>query len=186
MIDQDAEFMTRSELKDEIRRLRAGIRTHRDAKGHDRCWRDDIEVLYAMLPETTEADLRLPPQQEFYKNCRLYWHERQNPMPEKIERFLWEILVPTVMDSKPIRTRFHRVWDSKVREISKGLTILSPARGQWISLDGELFVERMIPVRIACTAEEIERIADMTASYYKQKSVMYYKISDDVVIKNYT
>ena len=39
---------------------------------------------------------------------------------------LWEILVPTIHSSngKPIRTRFHKVWDKKVREISGGLTIM--------------------------------------------------------------
>ncbi len=99
---------------------------------------------------------------------------------------LWEILVPTLTpEGKPIRTRFHRVWDAQVREISNGLTILQPAKGQWICPQGELFVERMIPVRIACTEEQIELIADMTAKYYRQKAVMYYEISSNVKIKQY-
>jgi hypothetical protein len=102
-----------------------------------------------------------------------------------METYLWEILVPTIKDGKPVRTRFHRVWDNKVREISKGLTILNPAKGQWISPDGELFEERMIPVRVACTSEEIVKIADMTAAYYNQKAVMFYKISSEVHIKHY-
>ncbi len=99
---------------------------------------------------------------------------------------LWEILVPTMTpEGKPIRTRYHRVWDAKVREISKGLTILQPAKGQWISQHGELFTERMIPVRIACTEPQINQIADMTAKYYRQKAVMFYEISNRVVIKHY-
>lgn len=98
---------------------------------------------------------------------------------------LWEILVPTMMDGKPVRTRYHRVWDAKVRALSKGLTILTPSKGQWVSPDGELFVERMIPVRIACTDVQIELIADTTAEYYKQQAVMYYKVSDIVIIKHY-
>jgi hypothetical protein len=66
-------------------------------------------------------------------------------------RQLWEILVPTVRnDGSPIRVRFHRVWDSHVRKISGGLTILPVAKGQW--LDGDkLYAERMIPVRILAT-----------------------------------
>lgn len=99
--------------------------------------------------------------------------------------YLFEILVPTVMNGKPIRTRFHRVWDGKVRGISNGLTILSPAKGQWISPDGILFTERMIPVRIACTLSQIDEIAKLTAKYYNQDAVMYYRISDLVVIKNF-
>ncbi len=98
----------------------------------------------------------------------------------------WEILVPTqTNDGKGIRTRYHKVWDEKVRAITGGLTIVAPIKGQWVSTAGELFRERMIPVRLACTEEQIEKIADITAAYYKQKAIMYYQISNKVVIKNY-
>lgn len=94
---------------------------------------------------------------------------------------LWEILVPTVRnDGRPIHTRFHRVWDERVREISGGLTILTPAKGSWISEAGDLYAERMIPVRIACTEDEIEAIAEMSKRYYEQLKILVYKISDDV------
>jgi hypothetical protein len=100
--------------------------------------------------------------------------------------YLWEILVPTVRNNgKPIRTRFHRVWDNKVREISGGMTILHPVKGQWVSPDNELFAERMIPVRIMCSEAQIKDIADITAAHYEQKAVMYYRLSDKVVIENY-
>lgn len=101
-------------------------------------------------------------------------------------KYLYEILVPTVRnDGRPIRVRCHRVWDAKVRAITGGLTILQPAKGQWVSLDGTLFAERMIPVRIMCTKNQIERIADETAKFYEQLAVMYYRISDEVVVKHY-
>lgn len=96
---------------------------------------------------------------------------------------LWEILVPTIRNNgRPIKTRFHRVWDEKVRSVSGGLTILSPTKGQWINKTGKLFAERMIPVRIACSKDEIESIANMTKTYYEQEAVMYYKISEDIRI----
>ncbi len=99
---------------------------------------------------------------------------------------LWEILVPTVRNNgRPFRTRFHRVWDAKVRAISGGLTICVPAKGQWVSPDGVLFAERMIPVRIACTEQQIEQIADLTANYYDQNAVLYWLVSERVVIKHY-
>ena len=99
---------------------------------------------------------------------------------------LYEILIPTIRNNgKPFRTRYHKVWDKKVREITGGLTILSPAKGQWVSSNGELFLERMIPVRIACSKEQIEIIADLTAKYYDQKAIFYYCISNEVVIKTY-
>lgn len=99
---------------------------------------------------------------------------------------LWEILVPTVrrVDGKPYRTRFHRVWDAKVRALTGGLTILHPTIGQWISPSGGLFRERMIPVRIACSRAQIEEIIDFTLVYYDQLAVMAHKVSDEVIIKH--
>lgn len=98
---------------------------------------------------------------------------------------LWEILVPTVSnDGKPFRTRYHRVWDSKVRKITGGLTILPVAKGQWVAHDGQLFAERMIPVRIACSEADITEIIAMTLVYYDQQAVMAYQISDKVIIQH--
>ena len=98
---------------------------------------------------------------------------------------MWEIYVPTISnEGKPFRTRYHRVWDSKVREISGGLTILRPAIGQWISDEGELFKERMIPVRIMCTRDDINKIIDFTMTYYSQKAVLAYCISTECLLKS--
>jgi hypothetical protein len=98
---------------------------------------------------------------------------------------LWEILVPTIRNNgKPYRTRYHKVWDKKIREISGGLTICPVAKGNWISPEGKLFVERMIPVRILATKEQIEKIVDHTIIYYDQEAVLAYKISNDVILKH--
>lgn len=101
------------------------------------------------------------------------------------ETFMWEILVPTERrsDGAPIRTRFHRVWDSKVREISGGLTIMKPANGQWVCPEGNLYRERMIPVRFLATREQMSRIADMTAVYYDQLAILCYRVGSDVVMR---
>jgi hypothetical protein len=98
---------------------------------------------------------------------------------------LWQILVPTTIDGKPIRTRYHRVWDKKVREICGGLTVFLPVKGQWINPKGNLFVERMIPIWIMCTLEQIEKISDITAKYYVQEAVMFAKITDEVFVRHY-
>jgi hypothetical protein len=100
---------------------------------------------------------------------------------------MWEILVPTERRLEPGKyytTRYHRVWDQKVRYITGGLTIMSPARGQWINpTTNELFTDRMIPVRIVASREEIEKVIDITLKYYDQLAVLCYKISDEVIIK---
>lgn len=98
---------------------------------------------------------------------------------------LWEILVPTVSNSSvPFHTRYHRVWDKRVRDICGGLTILPPTKGQWVSPSGELFSERMIPVRIVATRSEIEQVIDHTIQYYDQLAVLAYKVSDEVILKH--
>lgn len=100
-------------------------------------------------------------------------------------RGMWEILVPTIRnDGRPIRTRFHRVWDEKVKAISGGMTILTPAKGKWVNPDGVEFHERMIPVRLIATREEIDRVVDLTIAYYEQEAVLAYKISDEVILKH--
>jgi hypothetical protein len=97
---------------------------------------------------------------------------------------MWEILVPTMSnEGKPFRTRYHRVWDAKVREISGGLTIMPVVKGQWLSGSVLYHNERMIPVRIIATREEIEKIIDVTLIYYDQKAVLAYKVADEVILK---
>lgn len=101
-------------------------------------------------------------------------------------RSLWEILVPTIRNDsgKPYRLRYHRVWDEKVRAVSNGLTIMPVAKGQWVNpTDGKLFSERMIPVRVLATREEIEKIVDLTIKYYEQEAVLAYKVADEVILK---
>ncbi len=99
---------------------------------------------------------------------------------------LWEILVPCQTNQgKPIRTRQHKEWDRRVRRITGGLTVLSPAKGQWVSPSGKLFCERMIQVRIAATYTQMEQISDLTAAFYEQEAVMFYKLSNDVTIREY-
>jgi predicted HAD superfamily Cof-like phosphohydrolase len=91
---------------------------------------------------------------------------------------LWEILVPCVMNGKPVRTRHHKEWDKVVRSFAGGLTILMPAKGQWIEPGtSELHEERVIPVRIACTRKQIHRIVEFTIKHYQQKAVMAYLLS---------
>jgi hypothetical protein len=100
---------------------------------------------------------------------------------------MWEILVPTerrLHPGKYYTTRFHRVWDGKVRAITGGLTVMAPARGQWTNPStGQLFKERMIPVRVMATREEMERVVDLTLEYYDQLAILCYKISDEVILR---
>lgn len=64
--------------EEEVERLRAGIRLHRDQHGHDRCHLDDLE-LYKLLPEgVAGADLTLPPRVEFLEGCARFYDRRKS------------------------------------------------------------------------------------------------------------
>jgi hypothetical protein len=97
---------------------------------------------------------------------------------------LWEILVPTVgNDGKPFRLRRdHKPWDAKVQAISGGLTLMPVVNGRW-AYKGDEFKERMIPVRVRATREEMEKIVDMTLEHYNQIAVMAYRVADEVILK---
>lgn len=101
---------------------------------------------------------------------------------------MWEILVPTKFNSVqgfeiPVRVRHHRVWDARVRKLCGGLTVMAPnIKGEWMSPTGEVFAERMIPVRVYCTEVEMKIIATFTKKHYNQEAVMFYCIASEVTI----
>ena len=106
---------------------------------------------------------------------------------EKTPQKLWEILVPVYDDKSNCEwhINYHQEWDRYVREIAGGLTINKRARGIWKCPDTKrIFQEKMIPVRIFCSLDEIEEIADFTIKHYEQKAIMFYLISDTIFIKH--
>jgi hypothetical protein len=101
---------------------------------------------------------------------------------------LWEILVP-VCDNEGNKydISYHKQWDGFVRSftIGKGITIFKSARGVWVAIDGEEHEEKMIPVRVYCSDESIQKIVDFTGYHYKQKAVMYYRVSENIIVKHF-
>ncbi|MBS3168859.1 hypothetical protein J4210_00080 [Candidatus Woesearchaeota archaeon] len=94
---------------------------------------------------------------------------------------LWEILVPNYSnDGTKYSLDHHHGWDAKIREIGAGLTILKPAKGQWLNSDAILFSEEMIPVRVYCDEESIDRIVQLTLDHYQQEAVLAYEVSRNV------
>lgn len=94
-------------------------------------------------------------------------------------------MVPTLYGDteKPIRTKHHKKWDEYVRKITGGLTINGVSKGQWVDPNtGALWVERIIPVQIACTPDQIKKIVNFTLEHYRQKAVMYCVLSSEVRI----
>ena len=69
-MDEDLETMDRAMLVAEVRKLRDGIRRHRDATGHDLCWFHPD--LWSLLPEKTEPAIAVPPWPRFMRGCIRY------------------------------------------------------------------------------------------------------------------
>ena len=69
-MDEDLEAMPREALIDEVRRLRAAIRVHRDSAGHDLCWHQP--ALWSLLPERTDPVPVVPDWPEFMSGCVKY------------------------------------------------------------------------------------------------------------------
>jgi len=63
-------------------------------------------------------------------------------------------------------------------KITGGLTILSAAKGKWIH-KGVEYPEKVLPVRILCLPDQMDNIGYMTLLHYRQKAVLYYKVSDE-------
>ncbi len=93
---------------------------------------------------------------------------------------MWEILVPASANDDKFSYEHHKAWDEFVKSIAGGLTINKTAKGEWISPSGSLFRDRMIPVRILCTEEDIEKIIKFTITHYDQEAVLAYEISNHV------
>jgi len=66
-------------LINEVKRLRAGIRAHRDSSGHDLCWHHP--ELWALLPERIEPTVAAPPWPNFIRGCLAYRESLDRELP---------------------------------------------------------------------------------------------------------
>jgi hypothetical protein len=69
-MDEDLDGMSRDELTCEVKRLRQGIRGHRDSRGHDLCWHHP--ALWGLLPEKSDPLPEVPEWPEFIHGCVRY------------------------------------------------------------------------------------------------------------------
>ena len=69
-MDDDLEAMSREQLLGEVRRLRRGIREHRDSSGQELCWHHP--ALWGLLPEKTDPLPVVPEWPQFLRGCLRY------------------------------------------------------------------------------------------------------------------
>ena len=79
-MDEDLEGMNREALVEEVRRLRAGIRRHRDNTGHELCWHHP--ALWGLLPERIDPLPTVPTWPEFLRGCLRYRQSLDEQLPD--------------------------------------------------------------------------------------------------------
>ena len=69
-MDDDLEHLSRDALVAEVKKLREGIRRHRDGTGQELCWYHP--ALWGLLPEKTDPVPRVPAWPQFLRGCVRY------------------------------------------------------------------------------------------------------------------
>ncbi len=78
-MDEDVDALDREGLIVEVKRLRAGIRMHRDSTSHDLCWHHP--QLWSLLPEPIDPDVAVPPWPQFLRGCVRYREALDRELP---------------------------------------------------------------------------------------------------------
>lgn len=78
-MDNDLDTLTREQLIDAVKQLRAAIRDHRDSTGHDLCWHHP--KLWGLLPEIVETNVAVPPWPKFMRGCVAYRQSLDRELP---------------------------------------------------------------------------------------------------------
>lgn len=69
-MDEDLEAFSREQLIAEVKKLRHGIREHRDSTRHELCWHHP--ALWSLLPERTDPLPVVPAWPQFLEGCIHY------------------------------------------------------------------------------------------------------------------
>jgi hypothetical protein len=81
-MDADLEQMSREQLIEEVKKLRQGIRQHRDSSGHELCWHHP--ALWGLLPEKTDPVPVVPEWPQFIQGCVMYRQSLDEQAPDAL------------------------------------------------------------------------------------------------------
>jgi hypothetical protein len=79
-MDADLKTMSREQLIEEVRKLRTGIRHHRDSTGEELCWHHP--QLWSLLPERSDPLPVVPKWPQFMEGCVRYRASLDSQLPE--------------------------------------------------------------------------------------------------------
>ncbi|HKX84076.1 MAG TPA: hypothetical protein VJL58_07650 [Pyrinomonadaceae bacterium] len=80
MDDDDLDQFNRDELVAEIKKLRNGIRAHRDSTKHELCWHHP--ELWRLLPEKVDPEIAVPEWPQFLRGCVQYRESLDKQQPD--------------------------------------------------------------------------------------------------------
>ena len=78
-MDDDLAALDRAGLIAEVKRLRAGLRRHRDSTGHELCWHHPD--LWGLLPDSTDPLPAVPDWPQFLRGCLRYRESLDEQLP---------------------------------------------------------------------------------------------------------
>ena len=78
-MDEDLDRMSRDQLMEEVRKLRRGIREHRDSTSHQLCWHHP--ALWGLLPEKSDPVPVVPDWPQFLDGCLKYRRSLDQQLP---------------------------------------------------------------------------------------------------------
>jgi hypothetical protein len=79
-MDQDLASLSRDALIQEVLKLRAAIREHRDSSGHALCWHHP--AMWGLLPENTDPQPVVPEWPQFMRGCIRYRQSLDQQLPD--------------------------------------------------------------------------------------------------------
>ena len=79
-LDADLNETTREQLFEQVVKLRAGIRAHRDSTLHELCWHHP--QLWGLLPEKTDPQPEVPDWPQFLEGCLHYRRSLDEQIPD--------------------------------------------------------------------------------------------------------
>lgn len=93
---------------------------------------------------------------------------------------MWNIFIPVQdNDGNRFDEQYMDSWFNMAATVSGGLTILSESIGKYTS-DQYTYEEPILPVLLYATKNDLVTLATVAKNMFKQETVLFYKVSDDV------
>ena len=137
-------ILNREELRRKIRKIRKAIRSHRDAKGDDRCWLDDYRV-WGSITGSSWPPMRLPPDEEMRTKCREFWTHRR---AEKADEAPVDMIVSKHFWNADLIGLGSKELQGKLRQLEEAIAKHRDIVGRPTTLDDDRALYTVLPEKL--------------------------------------